>query len=86
MQRIASDKKLKENSIKNSNTNGNISKNKTQIIENNNDLFNNESFGTNKYQITENLSSKGNLNFLMNKTNNNNTNILLNKCSSKQNL
>ena len=86
VQRIALDKKLKENSIKNSNTNGNISKNKTQIIENNNDLFNNESFNTNKYQITENLSSKGNLNFLMNKTNNNNTNILLNKCSSKPNL
>ena len=86
VQRIALDKKLKENSIKNSNTNGNTSKNKTQIIENNNDLFNNESFNTNKYQITENLSSKGNLNFLMNKTNNNNTNILLNKCPSKPNL
>ena len=85
VQRIALDKKLKENSIKNSNNN-NISKNKTQIIENNIDLFNNESFNTNKYQITENLSSKGNLNFLINKTNNNNANLLLNKCASKPNL
>ena len=86
VQRITLDKKLKENSIKNSNNNNNnISKNKTQIIENNIDLFNNESFNTNKYQITENLSSKGNLNFLINK-NNNNANLLLNKCASKPNL
>ena len=86
VQRILLDRKLKENSIKNSNNNNTFNKNKTQIIDNNIDFLNNDSFNGNKYQITENLTSKGNLNFLANKVNNNNANLLLNKCSSKPNL
>ena len=85
VQRILLDRKLKENSIKNSNNNNTFNKNKTQIIDNNIDFLNNDSFNGNKYQITENLTSKGNLNFLANKVNNNNNNLLLNKCSSKPN-
>ena len=87
VQRILLDKKLKENSIKNSNNNT-FNKNKTQILDNNIDFLNNvnnDSFNGNKYQITENLTSKGNLNFLVNKVNNSNNNLLLNKCSSKPN-
>ena len=93
MQRMLLDKKLKENSIKNSNGNFLINKNKTQILENTNNFLNinNESFNTNKYQITENFTTKGNLNFLSNKNNNNNNNtnnntLILNKCSPKPNL
>ena len=85
LQRIILDKKIKENSIKNSNIINNQNKNQTQIVDNNIDILNNESFNTNKYQITENNTTKGNLNFLNNKTNNN-TNIILNKCASKPNL
>ena len=90
MQRVILDKKLKENSIKNSNINY-PNKNRTQIIENNNsNILNNESFNINKYQITENYITKGNLNFLSNKANtsniNNNSNTVLNKCPSKPNL
>ena len=93
MQRVILDKKLKENSIKNSNINY-PNKNRTQIIENNNsNILNNESFNINKYQITENYTTKdtkGNLNFLSNKADtpniNNNSNTILNKCSSKPNL
>ena len=93
MQRVILDKKLKENSIKNSNINY-PNKNRTQIIDNNNsNILNNESFNINKYQITENYTTKdtkGNLNFLSNKANtpniNNNSNTILNKCSSKPNL
>ena len=90
MQRIILDKKLKENSIKNSNINY-PNKNRTQIIDNNNsNILNNESFNINKYQITENYITKGNLNFLSNKANtsniNNNSNTVLNKCPSKPNL
>ena len=90
MQRVILDKKLKENSIKNSNINY-PNKNRTQIIDNNNsNILNNESFNINKYQITENYTTKGNLNFLSNKANtpniNNNSNTVLNKCPSKPNL
>ena len=93
MQRVILDKKLKENSIKNSNINY-PNKNRTQIIDNNNsNILNNESFNINKYQITENYTTKdtkGNLNFLSNKANtsniNNNSNTILNKCPSKPNL
>ena len=90
MQRVILDKKLKENSIKNSNINY-PNKNRTQIIDNNNsNILNNESFNINKYQITENYITKGNLNFLSNKANtsniNNNSNTVLNKCPSKPNL
>ena len=85
LQRIILDKKIKENSIKNSTINNNQNKNQTQIVDNNIDILNNESFNTNKYQITENNTTKGNLNFLNNKANNN-TNIILNKCASKPNL
>ena len=90
MQRAILDKKLKENSIKNSNINY-PNKNRTQIIDNNNsNILNNESFNINKYQITENYTTKGNLNFLSNKANtsniNNNSNTVLNKCPSKPNL
>ena len=85
LQRIILDKKIKENSIKNSNIINNQNKNQTQIVDNNIDILNNESFNTNKYQITENNTTKGNLNFLNNKANNN-TNIILNKCASKPNL
>ena len=85
MQRIILDKKLKENIIKNSK--GDFpNKNRTQIIDNNN-ILNNESFNTNnKYQITENYTTKGNLNFLSNKQNSNSNNVILNKCPSKPNL
>ena len=85
MQRIILDKKLKENIIKNSK--GDFpNKNRTQIIDNNN-ILNNESFNTNnKYQITENYTTKGNLNFLSNKPNSNSNNVILNKCPSKPNL
>ena len=85
MQRIILDKKLKENIIKNSK--GDFpNKNRTQIIDNNN-ILNNESFNTNnKYQITENYTTKGNLNFLSNKQNSNSNNVVLNKCPSKPNL
>ena len=90
MQRVILDKKLKENSIKNSNINY-PNKNRTQIIDNNNsNILNNESFNINKYQITENYTTKGNLNFLSNKADtpniNNNSNTILNKCPSKPNL
>ena len=93
MQRVILDKKLKENSIKNSNINY-PNKNRTQIIDNNNsNILNNESFNINKYQITENYTTKdtkGNLNFLSNKANtsniSNNSNTILNKCPSKPNL
>ena len=91
-QRMILDKKLKENSIKNSGSNYFYNKNKTQILDNTNNFinFNNESFNTNKYQITENFTTKGNLNFLSNKNNKNNnpTNntLILNKCPSKPNL
>ena len=90
MQRVILDKKLKENSIKNSNINY-PNKNRTQIIDSNNsNILNNESFNINKYQITENYTTKGNLNFLSNKANtsniNNNSNTVLNKCPSKPNL
>ena len=93
MQRVILDKKLKENSIKNSNINY-PNKNRTQIIENNNsNILNNESFNINKYQITENYTTKdtkGNLNFLSNKADtpniNNNSKTILNKCPSKPNL
>ena len=85
MQRIILDKKLKENSIRNSNMNF-PNKNRTQIIDNNN-ILNNESFNTNnKYQITENYTTKGNLNFLSNKNISNSNNTVLNKCPSKPNL
>ena len=85
MQRIILDKKLKENIIKNSK--GDFpNKNRTQIIDNNS-ILNNESFNTNnKYQITENYTTKGNLNFLSNKQNSNSNNVILNKCPSKPNL
>ena len=85
MQRIILDKKLKENIIKNSK--GDFpNKNRTQIIDNNN-ILNNESFNTNnKYQITENYTTKGNLNFLSNKQNSNSNKVILNKCPSKPNL
>ena len=85
MQRIILDKKLKENIIKNSK--GDFpNKNRTQIIDNNS-ILNNESFNTNnKYQITENYTTKGNLNFLSNKPNSNSNNVILNKCPSKPNL
>ena len=85
MQRIILDKKLKENIIKN--LKGDFpNKNRTQIIDNNN-ILNNESFNTNnKYQITENYTTKGNLNFLSNKQNSNSNNVILNKCPSKPNL
>ena len=85
MQRIILDKKLKENIIKNSK--GDFpNKNRAQIIDNNN-ILNNESFNTNnKYQITENYTTKGNLNFLSNKPNSNSNNVILNKCPSKPNL
>ena len=55
MQRMILDKKLKENSIKNSNGNYLPNKNKTQILDNTNNIINinNESFNTNKYQITD---------------------------------
>ena len=91
MQRMILDKKLKENSIKNSNGNYLPNKNKTQILDNTNNIINinNESFNTNKYQITENFTSKGNLNFLSNKNNKNNppnNTLILNKCPSKPNL
>ena len=86
IQRILLDKKIKENSIKNSNMNNTLNKNKTQIIDNNIDIFNNDSININKYQITENFTTKGNLNFLNNKINNNSNLLLLNKCSSKQNV
>jgi len=86
MQRIILDKKLKENCIRNSNMNF-PNKNRTQIIDNNNNILNNESFNTNnKYQITENYTTKGNLNFLSNKNNSNSNNTVLNKCPSKPNL
>ena len=85
MQRIILDKKLKENNTKNSY--GNFpNKNRTQIIDNNN-ILNNESFNTNnKYQITENYTTKGDLNFLSNINNSSSNNSLLNKCPSKPNL
>ena len=85
MQRIILDKKLKENIIKNSK--GDFpNKNRTQIIDNKN-ILNNESFNiNNKYQITENYTTKGNLNFLSNKQNSNSNNVILNKCPSKPNL
>ena len=85
MQRIILDKKLKENIIKNSK--GDFpNKNRTQIIDNKS-ILNNESFNTNnKYQITENYTTKGNLNFLSNKPNSNSNNVILNKCPSKPNL
>ena len=91
MQRMILDKKLKENSIKNSNGNYLPNKNKTQILDNTNNIINinNESFNTNKYQITENFTTKGNLNFLSNKNNKNNppnNTLILNKCPSKPNL
>ena len=91
IQRIILDKKIKDNSIKNSklsnqnnNSNSNI-KNKTQIIDNTTDIINNND---SNYQITENIETKGNYNF-MNKSKNLNINkndIILNKCSSKSNL
>ena len=86
IQRIILDKKIKENSLKNTNMNCQQNKNKTQIIDNINNILNNESFNNNNYQITENFIAKGNLNFITNKISNNNASIILNRCSSKPNL
>ena len=90
MERIKLDKKMKENSIKNSNKSRTNIINKSYIKANNNEMPN-----INNHQVTDNIISKVKSNFLnKNKINQDikntngkiHSNFLLYKCSSKPNI